>query len=63
MPVCTDTWHPEGEVLWRKRAREYYRLKKELSARLGSDRDAHTDAKTSFIEAVVAEAREAQRGQ
>ncbi|MBD0369224.1 MAG: GrpB family protein [Pyrinomonadaceae bacterium] len=42
--------HPET-------ARDYYRLKKELAARFRQDRDAYTDAKTSFIEQVVAQAR------
>ncbi|HEY0323990.1 MAG TPA: GrpB family protein [Pyrinomonadaceae bacterium] len=38
-------------------ARQYYELKKALAARFGSDRDSYTDAKTSFIEAVVTRAR------
>jgi GrpB-like predicted nucleotidyltransferase (UPF0157 family) len=38
-------------------AQQYYQLKKELAAKFGSDRDAYTDAKMSFIESVVAEAR------
>lgn len=42
--------HPE-------RARAYGRLKRDLAAHLGADREAYTEAKTVFIEAVVAEAR------
>jgi GrpB-like predicted nucleotidyltransferase (UPF0157 family) len=42
--------HPET-------AHEYERLKRELAAQFGSDRDGYTDAKTSFIESVVAQAR------
>ena len=38
-------------------ANKYYRLKKELAAKHGSNREAYTDAKTSFIESVVAQAR------
>ena len=34
--------------------REYYELKKQLAARFRSDRESYTNAKTSFIEAVVA---------
>jgi GrpB-like predicted nucleotidyltransferase (UPF0157 family) len=34
-------------------ARQYYHLKKELAARFGTDREAYTEAKTSFIEAIV----------
>ena len=45
--------HPED-------AQEYYRLKKELAARFGRDREGFTDAKTPFIESVVARARSAQ---
>lgn len=37
-------------------AQEYYQLKKELSAKYGSDLGAYTDAKTPFIESVVARA-------
>ena len=46
--------HPEE-------AEEYYLLKMELAARLGHDRDGYTDAKTPFIESVVARARLGQR--
>jgi GrpB-like predicted nucleotidyltransferase (UPF0157 family) len=42
--------HPED-------AEEYYRLKQELADRFDRDRDGYTDAKTSFIEAIVAKAR------
>jgi GrpB-like predicted nucleotidyltransferase (UPF0157 family) len=38
-------------------AQEYYQLKKELAAKYGSNRDGYTDAKTPFIESVVAKAR------
>jgi len=42
--------HPED-------AAAYGRLKRELAARHGSDRSAYTEAKTSFVEAVLARAR------
>jgi GrpB-like predicted nucleotidyltransferase (UPF0157 family) len=45
--------HPED-------AQEYYRLKKNLAARFGRDREGFTDAKTPFIESVVARARSGQ---
>jgi len=38
-------------------AQEYYRLKKELAEKHGSNREAYTEAKTSFIDSVVARAR------
>ncbi len=38
-------------------AQEYYQLKKDLAAKYGSNRGAYTDDKTSFIEAVVDQAR------
>jgi GrpB-like predicted nucleotidyltransferase (UPF0157 family) len=38
-------------------AREYFRLKKELAARFGRDREGYTEAKTAFIEGIVARAR------
>ncbi|UCH43652.1 MAG: GrpB family protein [Dehalococcoidales bacterium] len=41
-------------------ADEYYRLKKELASRYAGERRAYTDAKTPFIESVVARAREKQ---
>jgi len=37
-------------------AQQYCRLKKELAAKHGADREAYTEAKTSFIESVVARA-------
>ncbi|MEX2720477.1 MAG: GrpB family protein [Candidatus Wukongarchaeota archaeon] len=43
-----------------KVAQEYYHLKKELAAKHGSDRDAYTDAKTSFIKSVEAKARSSE---
>jgi GrpB-like predicted nucleotidyltransferase (UPF0157 family) len=42
--------HPEE-------AQEYYLLKKELAARFGRDREGYTEAKTAFIEGIVARAR------
>lgn len=38
-------------------AQKYHHLKKELAAKHGSDRDAYTDAKTSFIKSVEDKAR------
>jgi len=38
-------------------AQQYYRLKKELAARYGSDREAYAEAKTPFIESIVAKSR------
>ena len=38
-------------------AQQYYQLKKGLAAKYGSDREGYTEAKTSFIEPVVARAR------
>ena len=43
-----------------KDAEDYFRLKKELAGRFCRDREGYTDAKTSFIEAIVAKARVAQ---
>ncbi len=43
--------HPEE-------ARRYHQLKKELAAKFGSDRDGYTEAKTSFIESVIAKSRD-----
>lgn len=37
-------------------AQRYYELKKKLAAKYGSNRIGYTDAKTSFIESVIAEA-------
>jgi GrpB-like predicted nucleotidyltransferase (UPF0157 family) len=42
--------HPEE-------AQEYYLLKKELADRFGRDREGYTEAKTAFIEGMVARAR------
>src|SRR5712692_7998308 len=41
--------HPED-------ARHYYLLKKELADKFGSDREGYMDAKTEFIEAILAKA-------
>ena len=41
--------HPEA-------AQQYYHLKKELAAKHGADREGYTEAKTSFIESVIAHA-------
>jgi GrpB-like predicted nucleotidyltransferase (UPF0157 family) len=41
--------HPEA-------AQRYYELKKKLAAKHGSDRIGYTDAKTSFIESIIAQA-------
>lgn len=38
-------------------AGQYYQLKKELAAKYGEDREGYTEAKTPFIEPVVARAR------
>jgi GrpB-like predicted nucleotidyltransferase (UPF0157 family) len=46
-----------------KTAQEYYELKKRLAGKYGSDREGYTEAKTSFIEAVLAEAKAARRVQ
>ncbi|MCW4052242.1 MAG: GrpB family protein [Candidatus Bathyarchaeota archaeon] len=40
-----------------KTAQEYYKLKKRLAGKYGLDREGYTKAKTSFIEAVLAEAK------
>ena len=42
--------HPEE-------AQRYDQLKKDLAGKFGSDRDGYTEAKTSFIESVIAKAR------
>ena len=39
-------------------ANRYYELKKSLAAKYGADRVGYTDAKASFIESVVAKARQ-----
>jgi len=46
--------HPED-------AQRYYQLKKDLAARFGRDREGYTEAKTPFIESIVARARRAGR--
>ncbi|MCK4478120.1 GrpB family protein [Candidatus Bathyarchaeota archaeon] len=38
-------------------AQEYFKLKKRLATQYGSDREEYTEAKTSFIESVIAKAR------
>ena len=38
-------------------AQRYYQLKKELASKYGSNREAYTNAKTSFIESTMAEAK------
>jgi GrpB-like predicted nucleotidyltransferase (UPF0157 family) len=39
-----------------KTAQQYYKLKKELASKYGSNREGYTEAKTSFIESIVAKA-------
>jgi len=58
----SDFW--ERHILFRdslrvhpEEAQRYYALKKELAAKFVSDRDAYTEAKTSFIESVVSKVR------
>jgi GrpB-like predicted nucleotidyltransferase (UPF0157 family) len=41
----------------RAEAQQYYLLKKRLAAEFGRDREGYTDAKTAFIEGIVARAR------
>ena len=43
-------------------ARQYEQLKRELAARFGQNRPAYTEAKTPYIESVVAKARAANEG-
>jgi len=43
-------------------ARRYYQLKKELAAKHGSDHEAYTEAKTSFIESVLTKAWKSKSG-
>jgi len=38
-------------------AQEYFELKRRLATKYGSDREEYTEAKTSFIESVIAKAR------
>ncbi len=45
-----------------KEARRYEALKRELAQRFRTDRVAYNDAKTEYIEAVVAKAREQKHG-
>jgi GrpB-like predicted nucleotidyltransferase (UPF0157 family) len=45
--------HPEDAL-------DYFRLKKELADRFGRDREGYTEAKTGFIESIVARARSAE---
>jgi len=54
----SDFW--ERHILFRdflrvhpEETQRYYELKRELASKFVSDRDAYTDAKTSFIESVV----------
>ena len=42
-------------------AGEYYRLKKELAAKYRFNREAYTEAKTLFIESIVAKASDGNR--
>jgi GrpB-like predicted nucleotidyltransferase (UPF0157 family) len=60
--LTSDFW--ERHLLFRDFLRahpevagHYYQLKKELAAKYGSDREGYTEAKTPFIEPVVARAR------
>lgn len=60
--LTSDFW--ERHLLFRDFLRahpevagQYYRLKQELAARYGEDRDGYTEAKTLFIEPVIARAR------
>lgn len=39
-----------------KTVQQYYKLKKELASKYGSNREGYTEAKTSFIESIVAKA-------
>jgi len=40
-------------------ARRYHKLKRQLAARFGADREAYTEGKASFVESVLAKARDA----
>lgn len=44
-----------------KVAQEYYELKKALADKYGSDRESYTEAKTSFIDSVLAKAKKKSR--
>ncbi|MDH5787647.1 MAG: GrpB family protein, partial [Candidatus Bathyarchaeota archaeon] len=39
-------------------AQQYYELKKKLAIKYGSNRVGYTDAKTSFIESIITQARQ-----
>ena len=61
--LTSDFW--ERHLLFRDFLRanpgvadQYCELKKELAAEYGSDREGYTEAKTPFIESVVARARD-----
>lgn len=65
--LTSDFW--EQQLLFRdflrthpEEAQEYYRLKKGLAEKFGSDREGYTDAKTSFIEAAVGMMRDSTTG-
>jgi GrpB-like predicted nucleotidyltransferase (UPF0157 family) len=45
--------HPET-------TQQYYKLKKELASKYGSNREGYTEAKTSFIESIIAKAKHEQ---
>jgi len=60
--VTSDFW--ERHLIFRyylrthpEMAQQYLKLKKDLADKYGTDRESYTDAKTSFIEQVVARAR------
>lgn len=63
----SDFW--ERHILFRdflrvhpEEAQRYHQLKKELAAKFASDRDAYTEAKTSFIESLVKKAHASKTG-
>lgn len=63
--LTSDFW--EKHLLFRdllrthpEEARRYCQLKKELATKLGSAREAYTEAKTSFIESAMAKARDSR---
>jgi GrpB-like predicted nucleotidyltransferase (UPF0157 family) len=45
--------HPET-------VQQYYKLKRELASKYGSNREGYTEAKTSFIESIIAKAKHKQ---
>jgi GrpB-like predicted nucleotidyltransferase (UPF0157 family) len=60
--LTSDFW--ERHLLFRdylrthpKEAQDYYELKQRLAREYGSNREGYTEAKTSFIESIVAKAR------